>query len=236
MFIYGKNAVIELLNSDYKVLEIIFDCESNVEDIVESAKNKRITIKEERKKNLDKLVDSNSQGIVAKISEYRTFSIEDIVSNKENGRGLIVILDQITDVNNFASIVRVCECAGVDGIIIPKDRSVKLNSAIGKISSGAIFYSKICVVTNLNQAIKKLKDYNYWVVAGDLQGQTSYTDVDYNMNVALVIGSEGKGIRESTRKSCDYLVKIPMFGEVNSLNASVSCGILTYQIINSREE
>ncbi len=236
MYIYGKNAVNELLKSDYKVKKIVISSSNDFNYICEIANKKKINVINDEKNNIDKLVDANSQGIAAEIEDFKKYTIENIVDSKKSEHGLIVVLDQITDVNNFASIIRVCECAGVDGIIIPKDRSVTLSSSVGKISSGAIFNTKICTVTNINQALKKLKDLGFWVFAGDLQGNSEYTDVDYNLNVALVIGSEGKGIRDSVRKSCDFLLKIPMYGEVNSLNAGVACGILTYQILNMRKE
>ncbi len=236
MYIYGKNAVLELLKSDYEVERIIACENSDLNEIVNLANKKKILVENSEKNTIDKLVDTHSQGIVAKIKDFKQYSLEDIVNNKKSEYGLIIVLDQITDVNNFASIIRVCECAGVDGIIIPKDRSVTLSSSVGKISSGAIFNTKVCTVTNLNQALKKLKSLGYWVFAGDLQSDTEYSKMDYNLDAALIIGSEGKGIRDSVRKSCDFLMKIPMYGKVNSLNAAVACGILTYQIINMRKE
>ncbi len=159
-----------------------------------------------------------------------------INKTEEKEYPLIVMLDQITDVHNLASIIRVCECVGVDGIIIPKTRSAEVNAGVYKISSGAIFNVDICQVSNLNNAIKKLKEHNYWIVGSDLATDNDYTSIDYKMKTGLIIGSEGKGIRDTTRKSCDFLVKIPMVGKINSLNASVAAGILCYQIFNDRKE
>lgn len=237
MYIYGKNTVLELLKTDAKVFEVYVTKDFKHPEIEKLLRNKRINPITKEKVYIDKLVNTFAQGIVAKIADYEYKSLEYLlnkVSSKENST--IMILDQITDVHNFASILRVCECSGVDGVIIPKNNSVSVNAGVYKISSGAIFNVDICMVSNINNTLKKLKDNGFWIVGTDLKTDIDYASVDYKMNVGLVIGNEESGIRESTRKSCDYLVKIPMVGSVNSLNASVAAGILCYQIFNNRRE
>ncbi len=237
MYVYGKNVIRELLKSNTKIYEVFIAKNFDDKDIFNIIKEKRIKFSIKEKKYVDQLVDAFSQGIVAKIDEYNYKTLDYILreaSNKEYP--FIMILDQITDVNNFASIIRVCECVGVDGIIIPNNRSAEVNASVYKISSGALFNVNVCKVANIASAMKKLKDEGYWIVGTDLNTDYDYTDVDYKMKVGLVIGSEGKGIRENTRKNCDFLVKIPMVGEINSLNASVAAGILSYQIFNNRRE
>ncbi len=237
MYIYGKNTILELLKSDTDVIEIFHTKEFKSSEILELIKKRRINVKIKEKNYIDKLAGTFAQGIVANINDYQYMSIEKLlnkIKNKKNA--LVLILDQITDVHNFASILRVCECVGVDGVIIPKNNSVSINAGVYKISSGAIFNVDVCMVTNISNCLRKLKDDGFWIVGSDLSTNTSYVDVDYDFNVGLVIGNEENGIRESTRKQCDYLVKIPMVGSVNSLNASVATGVLCYQIYNSRKE
>ena len=146
----------------------------------------------------------------------------------------IVILDHLEDPHNFGAIIRTCEAAGVDGIIIPKDRSVSVNSTVMKTSAGALNNMKICMVTNLNRCIDELKDKGIWIVGTDMTDSVSYDSIDYDMPVAIIIGSEGFGISRLVREKCDFVVNIPMKGKVNSLNASVAAGILIYKIFEKR--
>ncbi len=237
MYIYGKNTIVELLKSDTKIYEVFITKDFKHQEIRDLLNRKRIkpTIKE--KNYIDNLVNTYAQGIVVKVAQYEYKSLDYLI-NKVKGKkdALILILDQITDVHNFASILRVCDCVGVDGVIIPKNNSVSVNAGVYKISSGAIFNVDVCMVTNVSNALRTLKENDFWIVGSDLNTKISYTSVDYNMNVGLVIGNEESGIRDSTRKNCDYLVQIPMVGSVNSLNASVATGVLCYQIYNSRKE
>ncbi len=237
MYIYGKNTIVELLKSDTKIFEVYVTKDFKHQEISDLLNRKRIRPIIKEKNYIDKLVGTYAQGIVVKIADYEYKSLDYIMNKvKDKDDALILILDQITDVHNFASILRVCDCVGVDGIIIPKNNSVNVNAGVYKISSGAIFNVDVCMVTNISNTLKKLKDNNFWIVGSDLNTNTYYTSVDYKMNVGLVIGNEESGIRDSTRKNCDYLVKIPMVGSVNSLNASVATGVLCYQIYNSRKE
>ena len=149
-----------------------------------------------------------------------------------NERSFIVILDHLEDPHNLGAIIRTCEAAGILGIIIPKDRSVDINSTVMKTSAGALENVKIAKVTNLVNVIDDLKENGYWIVGTAMEGDIDYRDVDYTGKIALVIGNEGNGLSKSVLQSCDYVAKIPMFGKINSLNASVAAGIMIYEMIS----
>ncbi len=237
MYVYGKNTVLELLQSDTKIYHIYITRNFKHKTVEHLLKKKRIAFEIKEKSYIDNLVNNNAQGIVAKIDPYQYKSLEYLLKKvKDRQDSFFVILDQITDAHNFASILRVCECVGVDGVIIPKNNSATVTATTYKISSGAVCNVDICVVSNLSNTFKSLKEHGFWIVGSDLATDNDYTSIDYKMNVGLVIGNEETGIRTSTKKHCDFLVKIPMEGKVNSLNASVATGILCYQIYNNRKE
>lgn len=171
---------------------------------------------------LDKMVSGNHQGVVIDIDDYNYYSLDDI--NNEN---FIVMLDHLEDPHNLGAIIRTCECAGIKSIIIPKDRSVRVNETVMKVSTGALERVKIILVNNLVNTIDKLKDKGYFIYAADMDGQDYHT-VDYADKKVLVIGNEGKGISKLVSDNSDVIISIPMKGELNSLNASVSAGILIY--------
>ena len=183
-------------------------------------------------KFLDSKVSGLHQGIILDVDDIDTFDL-DYVKNIKKDNPLLVMLDHLEDPHNFGAIVRTSEALGIDGIIIPNDRNVGVNSTVVKTSAGAIYNMPIIRVANLMATIKKLKDMGYWIVGTDMDGE-DYTNIDYNMPVCLVIGNEGKGMSKIISDNCDYIVRIPMVGKINSLNASVSCGIVLAQIINSR--
>ena len=147
----------------------------------------------------------------------------------------IIILDHVEDPHNFGAIIRTSEAAGVDYIIIPKDRSVKVNSTVMKTSVGALDNVKIVEVTNLNNTIKKLKKKNVWIVGTDMENSVAYDSIDYKVPIALVIGSEGFGMSNLVKKNCDFIARIPMYGKINSLNASVAAGIMIYEVVRQRK-
>lgn len=229
-YIYGKNTV-EAAIKNGSINKVYISNRNNLRELLDK---KHIEYEIVDNNKLDKLSKGgNHQGIVAEANNYETCSLKDIL-NKDNG--FIVILDGITDPHNFGAIIRTCEAGGVDGIIYKKDNSVKVNDTVAKVASGALEYVKICEVTNLTNTIKQLKDEGYWIVGTSDKADTDYTKIDYNTNIALVIGSEGKGISRLVKENCDYLVSLPMKGKINSLNASVATGIFIYNIINSRSE
>ena len=179
---------------------------------------------------------ANHQGIALQIAPYKYASLDKILNNvKGKNDAIFVLLDGLEDPQNLGAIIRSCDAFKVDAIIIPSSRSVSVTPTVVKVSTGAIEYVPVCMVTNLNQTIETLKKNNFWVVASDGNAKQDYDELDYKMNVALVVGSEGKGISSLVLKNADFITKIPMFGHVNSLNASVATGIYLAMIQNKRK-
>lgn len=233
MYIYGKNVVYEKLKSDDLVKEAFVFKKFSDQEIIDLLKMKKIDIKWVDKYQLDKMVNGLHQGIILNVLDFDTVSLDNILNN-DSRYPLIVMLDHLEDPHNFGAIIRSCEALGVDGIIIPNDRSVDINGTVIKTSAGAIQYMKIAKVSNLVNTIKVLKDKGYWIIGTDMNG-TSYNDMKYDMPICLVIGNEGKGMSRLVKESCDYVVSIDMVGKTNSLNASVATGIMMAKIQNSRK-
>lgn len=233
MYIYGKNVVYEKLKSDDLVKEAFVFKKFSDQEIIDLLKMKKIDIKWVDKYQLDKMVNGLHQGIILNVKDFDTVSLDNILNN-DSRYPLIVMLDHLEDPHNFGAIIRSCEALGVDGIIIPNDRSVDINGTVIKTSAGAIQYMKIAKVSNLVNTIKVLKDKGYWIIGTDMNG-TSYNDMKYDMPICLVIGNEGKGMSRLVKESCDYVVSIDMVGKTNSLNASVATGIMIAKIQNSRK-
>ena len=227
--IYGKNSIIEALRNKRELSDVLVT--SNNTDIISMLNKNNIKYQIVQKNAIDKVLKQpvNHQGVVASVMEYQYYELNDIISDDNDS--LIVMLDGIEDPHNLGAIVRTCEISGASGIILPKNRSVKVNSTVSKVSAGAIEHVKVAMVTNLVNTIKVLKEKGYWVVGAEaLKESKNFWDLDLNMKVCLIIGSEGKGLSRLTKEECDFLVKIPMWGKVNSLNASVSAALLIYEI------
>lgn len=229
MLVYGKNSCEEILKQGKDIKRVYL--ERNFKDkvitnLIEKLKIKPVFL---TKYELDEMTLGNHQGVVIDVLEFKYADIDEII--KENG--FIVMLDHLEDTHNFGAIIRTCEAAGVDGIIIPKDRSVSVNSTVMKTSSGAAVNVKICMVTNLVQTINYLKEKGYWIYASSMDGK-NYTNEDYKTSTCIIIGNEGKGVSELVRKSADLIVSIPMIGKINSLNASVAAGIFIYEVVRQR--
>jgi len=232
MYIYGKNVAEEKINSGERINKIFLSDKFNDMKILNLIKKNKIKYNIVPNKFLDSKVDGLHQGIILDVDDVETFEIDYLKKiNKDNP--LIVMLDHLEDPHNFGAIIRTCEALGVDSIIIPNDRSVGINSTVVKTSAGAIYNMPIIRISNLLVAIKKLKDMGYWIVGTDMSGN-EYTKIDYNMPVCLVIGNEGFGMSKTVRDNCDFIATIPMTGKINSLNASVSCGILLSRIVADR--
>lgn len=231
MYIYGKNVAKETLENNKKVLKAFICKDFSDKNIISMLQKRNISIEILTKNEIDKLACGNNQGIILSVPDYEYCKLDDLLVND---KPFIVILDHLEDPHNFGAIIRTCETAGVDGIIIPKDRSVSVNSTVMKTSAGALNNMKICMVTNLNRTIDELKEKGIWIVGTDMTDSVSYNSLDYNMPIAVIIGSEGFGISRLVREKCDYVVNIPMKGKVNSLNASVAAGILIYKIVEMR--
>ncbi len=231
MLIYGKNVAKETLSNNKKITKAYILEDFNDKNIISMLQKRNICIEYLSKKEFLKFEKENSQGIILDIPDYEYCEIDELL---DSNNPFIVILDHLEDPHNFGAIIRTCEAAGVDGIIIPKDRSVSVNSTVMKTSAGALNNVKISMVTNLNRTIDYLKEKGLWVVGTDMNDSVPYNGIDYNIPVALIIGSEGFGISRLVREKCDYVVNIPMNGKINSLNASVAAGILIYKIIEKR--
>lgn len=231
MYIYGKNVVREKLNTDDKIVKAYISNKFKEQEIIDKLKERKVKLNFVDNNILDKKVDGLHQGIILEIDDVKTYTLEEFLTSIKNVTNpRIVMLDHLEDPHNFGAIIRTSEALGIDGIIIPSDRSVGITPTVIKTSAGAIEYIKIVRVSNLQVAIKKLKENNFWIVGTDMEG-TDYTKIDYNMPVCLIIGNEGKGMSKVIRNNCDFIATIPMTGKINSLNASVSCGIILSQIV-----
>lgn len=234
MKIYGKNVSKERLMSDERINKIYLSKNFKDTDIINLIKKKKVKTKYLSSNELDRLTDNSlHQGIVMEIDEVKTFDIS-ILKKINKDFPLVVMLDHLEDPHNFGAIIRTSEALGIDAIIIPNDRSVNITSTVFKTSVGAIENIKIIRVANLSNAIEKLKSYGFWIVGTDMVGK-SYYDLDYKMPICLVIGNEGKGMSKIIKDNCDFIASIPMSGKVNSLNASVSCGIILSEIVKQRK-
>lgn len=234
MYIYGKNVVREKLNTNDKINKAIISTKFKDQDLINIIKSKNIKINFVDPRVLDSKVDGLHQGIILEIDDIKTYTLEEILPTINKKYKTLVMLDHLEDPHNFGAIIRTSEALGIDGIIIPNDRSVKVNSTVVKTSVGAIEHISIIKVPNLTSTIKKLKDNDFWIIGTDMQGQ-DYTKIDYNMNICLIIGNEGKGMSSIITNNCDFIASIPMKGQINSLNASVSCGIILSEIVSKRK-
>ena len=236
----GRNAVIELLKSN-KTIEQLFiangKMEGSINKILGLAKDKGVIVKEVDRKKLDLMSETKAhQGVIAQITPFKYSTVDEILNYaiQKDEDPFIVILDELEDPHNLGSIVRTAELCGVHGIIIPKRRNVGVTATVYKASVGAIEYVKIAKVTNVNSTIDELKAKNIWVYGADINGEEYSYDTNFNGACAIVIGNEGKGISKLTKNKCDKLVKIPMIGKINSLNASVAGGIMMYEVLKGR--
>lgn len=237
MKIKGRNAVREALRSQVNILKIMASNSQDrvLQDILRLARSKGVKVQIVDNRALDKECD-NHQGIVAITSDFEYSTVEEILQvARDKGRPhFILILDGIEDPHNFGSIIRVAECLGVDGIIIAKNRACPVTDTVAKVSAGAIEHIKIAKVTNINAEIERLKEENIWVYACELGGD-DLDKADLTGNIAIVMGSEGKGVSALTRKLCDGVVTMQMYGQVNSLNVSVATGIVLYEAVRRRK-
>ena len=236
----GRNAVLELLESGNDINKIFVQSgekHGSIMKILAKAKANGIIVQEVQKRKIDEMATtSNHQGVIAIVPPFEYVEVEDILkeAKERNEDPFIMILDGIEDPHNLGSIIRTAETAGVHGVIIPKRRAASVNSTVNKTSAGAVEYMKIARVNNINDCIRNLKENGVWICGTDMETDTVYCKQDYKMPIAIVIGNEGKGMSRLTKENCDFLVKIPMKGKISSLNASVSAGIIMYEVLKSR--
>ncbi len=226
MLAYGRNVLKETPKE--KIHKVYIKENLKDKEILDYLKNNKIRFQVVPEFRLNKMTKMNHQGIVLEVDDYDYYSLEDALEDD-----FIVVLDHLEDPHNLGAIIRTCECAGIKSIIIPKDRSIRVNDTVIKISAGAISYVKVILVNNLNEAIKKLKKECYFVYTADMNGE-DYRTVSYASKKVLVIGAEGNGVSRLIRENSDVIVSIPMKGKINSLNASVSAGILIYGMMENK--
>jgi 23S rRNA (guanosine2251-2'-O)-methyltransferase len=237
--IIGRKPVLEALNSQEEIEQvyILFGQQGGIINAIRVAAKKRgikcNQIPLERFKTYS--LDKNSQGVIALKQDFKFSSLDEILSEtKKTSLPLILILDEIQDPHNVGAILRSAECSGVNGIILTKHHSATITSTVTKTSAGATEHLKICQINNLSQSIDELKEKGFWIVGSSLENAKNYTEVDYKIPIALIVGNEEKGIRKLTVSKCDFLVKIPMKGKIQSLNVSVATGILLFEILRQR--
>ena len=237
--IIGRKPVLEAINSGEEIEQvyILFGQQGNIINTIRvAAKKQGIKCNQIPLEKFRILIQSrNAQGVAAIKQSHKFYSLDDIISDsKSSPLPLLLILDSIQDTHNVGAILRSAECSGVNGVIVTKHNSAPINETVVKTSAGATEHVKIALVNNLANAIDELKENGFWIVGSSLENAKPYTEVDYKIPIALIVGNEEKGIRKLTADKCDFLVQIPMTGKLQSLNVSVATGILLFEIIRQR--
>ncbi len=236
----GRNAVLELLESGKDINKIFItkgEKHGSIFKIIAKAKENKVMVIEKEKRKMDEMAQNkNYQGVIAQVPPFEYCEIRDIIqeAKNRNEEPFVLILDEIEDPHNLGAIIRTAETAGVHGIIIPKRRAVAVNSTVNKVSAGAVQHMKIARVNNLSDAIEELKQQGLWIAGTDINAKEYYYEHNLTGPIGIVIGNEGKGIGPKIKNNCDFLLKIPMKGKINSLNASVSAGIILYEIVKQK--
>jgi len=237
--IIGRKPVLEALNSNEEIEQVylLFGQQGNIINAIRvTAKKRGIKCNQiplERFKTFSP--DKNAQGVIALKQDFKFSSLDEILSEpKKSTLPLLLILDEIQDPHNVGAILRSAECSGVNGVLLTKHNSATITPTVTKVSAGATEHLKIAQVNNLSQTIDELKEKGFWIVGSSLENAKPYTELDYKIPIALIVGNEEKGIRKLTATKCDFLVKIPMSGKIQSLNVSVATGILLFEILRQR--
>lgn len=239
-FIFGRNAVTEALTAGRSINKIFLaegTRDNSVKKILDLARAAGVVFEFVSRSKLDKISEgARHQGVIAQAAAVQFATLEEIFALAEEKKEppFIILLDELEDPHNFGAILRTADAVGAHGVIIPKRRSAPLNSTVAKTSAGAVEYVKVAQVTNVAQTLKIFRDMNLKIVGSDMDGEKNFSDADLTGGIVLIIGSEGKGMRRLTRENCDLLVKIPMVGKINSLNASVAGAVLMYEIFRRR--
>lgn len=230
MLVYGRNVARDLLKKGKNIRKIIIQDSFDDKEIISLVEKSNLRVETKTKREIDNLCSGVHQGIILDIPDYQYSELNELLDEE-----IIVILDHLEDPHNLGAIIRTCEAAGIKGIIIPKDRQVGVNATVMKTSVGTLDNVKVASVSNIVNTIEKLKKHNYWIVGTSLENSIDYREIDYSGKIVLIIGNEGAGISSLVSKKCDFLAKIPMYGQTNSLNASVAAGIMIYEIIRNRK-
>jgi 23S rRNA (guanosine2251-2'-O)-methyltransferase len=239
--IYGINAVAEALKSRGRAFEYVAVSrerhDQRVQRIIAECKSNGIAVRSTPRVDLDRMAATQShQGVVAVTSEKEYVGAEDLLAQRRGERAFIVVLDGVEDPHNLGAIIRTADAAGVDGIVIPERRAAGVTGTVTKASAGATEHLPIARVTNISRTIEELKRNNVWTIGLDERGRQSYDEVDYTADCALVLGAEGRGLHEHVREHCDFVVHIPMLGQVPSLNVSVAAGVVMYEVARQRRK
>ncbi len=233
----GRNAVLELLKSDKNIDKLLLEKnpQGSLKSIFAEARKRNVRVQFVDRKVLDKeSAEGRHQGVIAFCSDFKYSSLDDIINSRSADGGFVIICDGIEDVHNLGSVIRVAECAGADGVVIPSTNSASVTDAVVRISAGAANHMKVAKVNSVNRTVDELKKNGYWLYALEADGSNIY-DADLTGNIAIVVGGEDSGVRRLTREKCDFTLSIPLKGKVNSLNASVALGIAAYEAVRKRQ-
>lgn len=238
-YIIGKNPVIEALKSERDINKILIAEGSQggqMQQVIGMAKEANVMVQFVPKKKIDQIADGNHQGVIAQVAAYEYAEIDDLfaAAEKKNEAPFFLLLDEIEDPHNLGSIMRTADASGAHGVIIPKRRAVGLTATVAKASTGAIEYIPVVRVTNMARTIDELKEKGVWIAGTDASAKQDYRALDGTLPLGLVIGSEGKGMGRLIRDKCDFLLSLPMVGQVTSLNASVAASLLMYEVHRKR--
>lgn len=238
--IAGRNPVMEILRSDAREIEKIWIVRGNehprLRQIIDAANQRGIPYQRCSKDHLDKL-QTNHQGVIASVSEFLYTELSILlknIQNKKDGPAILIMLDQIHDPRNLGAILRTANATRTDGVLIPKNNAAEITAAVHKAAAGSTEWTPITKVTNLSQTIEKLKSVGVWIAGTAEDAELTYTDADFTVPLCIVLGNEGKGIRRLVKEKCDYLVHLPMLGQIRSLNVSVAAGVLLYEVLRQR--
>ncbi len=232
MLVFGRNVANELLEKGKKIEKIILQDGFSDKEINSLIEKRKVPVQYKSKREIDRLASGVHQGIILFIPDYKYKKMSDVLTDEAK---FFVILDHLEDPHNLGAIIRTCEAAKVDAIIMPKDRQAQVNSTVMKTSAGTLDNVNIVTVTNLVSTIEELKKNGFWIVGTALEDSVDYRSIDYSGKIALVIGNEGSGMSKLVKNACDFIAKIPMYGTTNSLNASVASGIMIYEVIRNRK-
>jgi 23S rRNA (guanosine2251-2'-O)-methyltransferase len=240
-YLYGINTVAEALKARGRAFEWVAVAKDRhdlrLQRVIEECRKIGIAVRFLPRPELDRMVGNNGhQGIVAVTSSKQYTELDDVIAAKRGEHSLIVILDGVEDPHNLGAILRTADAAGANGVVIPERRAASVTGTVAKTSAGASEHLPVAKVTNIARTVEELKGKEFWSVGLDEEGSQSYDSVDYNMNCAIVLGAEGKGLHDLVKKKCDFLVSIPMLGQVPSLNVSVAAGIVLYEAVRQRQK
>src|ERR1700720_1516743 len=238
-FIYGINAVTESLKARGRSFEWVGVSKERhdlrLQRVVDECRRQGVAVRFVSRPELDPMAGNNAhQGVVAVTSGKQYNDLDDVVASKRGQFSLVVVLDGIEDPHNLRAILRTADAAGADGVVIPERRSAAVTASVAKVSAGASEHLPVAKVTNISRALEELKEKHFWVVGLDERGEQTYDAIDYKMHCAIVLGAEGKGVHDLVRRHCDFLVSIPMLGQVPSLNVSVAAGVVLYEVVRQR--